>query len=156
LGKTVYSTNFTTKLFSGAQAGLACDWSENLERFNDIRRVNAQYYSKKLYSSAKAGRELIHIPDETSPHRYPYLLPEGISKNEVLSKSAKLGVGAAYPGVIADIPELELPATRDEFKHAGTVAERLITLPTHPYICKQDMDNLYAVIGHISTALSGT
>lgn len=156
LGKTVYSTNFTPKLFSGVQAGLACDWQKRLERFNNVRQLNARYYSKKIHSNSQKTREVIHIPHEASPHRYPYLLPEGISKNEVVTKCAKLGVGAAYPGVIADIPELELLTTRDEFKHARTAAERLITLPTHPYICKQDMENLYVVIGHISTAFSGS
>ncbi len=144
LGKTIYSTKFARRRLSGVQAGLAFGWQKDMERYNKIRKDNALYYHKKIRNSnTKTQAVTLGLNEDCTPHRFPYLLPDSAPpKNQVVKECAALGIGPAYPGTIADIKDLKLSKADSEIHKAVSIAGRLITLPTHPYVNHKDMDDI--------------
>ena len=80
--------------------------------------------------------------------RLPLLAADAESRQALLGALDAAGIGAtgSYPAAIVDIPELRGrldPRDRDG-PGARTVAARIVTLPTHPYLRPSDIESIAA------------
>jgi perosamine synthetase len=82
--------------------------------------------------------------------RFPVLFPSASDRARVLDRLKQLGIGAtaSYPAPLIDVagvrPHLS-PALRDT-PVARQVSERILTLPTHPYVTAHDISRIAGVV----------
>jgi len=93
---------------------------------NEHRRMIAQIYKDKL-----TGDLSIPVLEESEPifTRYPVMIPRKCITRSLL----QLGARRMYPNAIADVPAIlpYLASQGNRTPGAASIAERLVTLPTH-------------------------
>jgi perosamine synthetase len=150
LGKTVYTTDYPLERPSGAIAALASVMMRRLSEFTAIRRSNG--------ASLAAG--LQHVPGAVLPApasdaksvylRFPVLMPDRATRDEAISMLTRAGIGAtgSYPQSLGDIPELRPHLANPSADVTGgrQVADRILTLPTHPFVSSADISVMTDVL----------
>jgi dTDP-4-amino-4,6-dideoxygalactose transaminase len=143
LGETLFDTSFPLRKLSAFQAGLAGNWKERSGSFRKARAENVE----KL---AGCGVPAVGVTGERAPDliRYPILLPDKVAKQALLRKSGVMGLGIAdgYPDSIDGIGELGFRAQGKVFPAAQEIAERLVTLPVHPFVNGRDMGKIVKLL----------
>lgn len=135
LGDTIFYKDFQMKRLSGREAAILQDWDKTLEEWNRKRRENVLYFSEKL-----SGRFTFHT---SLPYlRLPVLASDKAERDRIASVSKERGLGVVrmYPTPVNEIPEIESDFTGLEFPSAKSVADRLLTIPTHPNLSSADKD----------------
>jgi dTDP-4-amino-4,6-dideoxygalactose transaminase len=135
LGDTIFHKDFPMKKFSGREAAILQDWDKTLEEWNRKRRENVRYFSEKLTGKFTFQPSLPYL-------RLPVLVRDKAERDRIasLSKEKGLGVVRMYPTPVNEIPEIESEFGGQEFPSARSVADRLLTIPTHPYLTTADKD----------------
>jgi len=133
LGQTVYPRQIRLRRLSGMQAGVLRGWRNHLARSNRVRSETAAYFTERL--PLRRGHR--------SSHPYLRLPVFAASRRErdrihAMSQARGLGLGVAYPTPINEIPEIRFSAHGQRFPAAETVAERLLTIPTHHWLSEDD------------------
>ena len=82
--------------------------------------------------------------------RLPILAKDGYARDKIISNLLKNGIVAtrSYPKAICDIPEIqdELHAN-DRTQDSGQyIANRIITLPVHPYVKERHISKIVDII----------
>lgn len=133
LGRTTFPRRIRLRRLSGVQAGLLRTWRERLVESNGARAVTTAYFIRRL------------APIAPTPGPWPLLrLPVVAASAEhrrlvyVRSQQRGLGVGFGYPAPINEIPEIRSVFDGRRFPSARCLAERLLTLPTHPWVSERD------------------
>ena len=133
LGQTVYPRHIRLRRLSGMQAGALRGWRQHLARSNRARSDTAAFFVRRL--ALPPGYEGSH----------PYLrLPVYVASRRerdrihALAQERGLGVGVAYPTAISEIPEIRPSVHGQQFPCAQSVAERLLTIPTHQWLSERD------------------
>jgi len=143
LGETLFDPSFPLRRLSEFQAGLGRKWKERSASFRRARAKNVE----KL---AGSGVLAVGLKGERMPDliRYPILLPDKVAKQALLGKSGELGLGIAdgYPDSIDGIGELGFRAQGEVFPAAQEIAERLVTLPVHPFVNERDMGKIVKLL----------
>ena len=132
LGQTVFPRDIRVAKLSGIKAGFLRNWRRRLARANEARATTAAYFKQRLSKS-----------DSSSAHPYlrlPVMAPTASARERIVTRSQRrgLGVGVAYPTSIAEIPQLRNVCEGADFPSARSVAERLLTLPTHEWVSEKD------------------
>lgn len=138
LGETVFPKSILLKRLSGMKAGLLQDWRRRLKQSNQIRSETAAYFGQRL-----------QIP-HTASHPYlrlPVLAETARDKQRLFSMSnaRRLGLSAAYPTSIDEIPEIRPLIDGQRFPSARRVAANLFTIPTHHWLSTKDKQNIAAL-----------
>ena len=78
----------------------------------------------------------------------PFGLDPVIQDNSLLAESQRLGLGfsRAYPTPIDDIPELRGYLDGRRFPAARSVADRIFTVPTHPFVSARDRQAIASLL----------
>lgn len=142
LGATVFSTNFKVKKMSGFQGGLARNWRQKLEKFNNTRKDNANFY---LAHTDTDGIGKIEAYQDTRPVylRFPITIKRDITKDFYLDgKGNNLGISPTYPGSIDSISQIRDQLQRDTYPEAHKMAQSLLTLPTHSLLTRADKNKI--------------
>ena len=135
LGETIFHKDFPMKRLSGREAVMLQGWDKTLEEWNGKRRENVLYFYERL-----SGRFTF---DPSLPYlRLPVLARDKAERDRIASFSKERGLGVVrmYPTPVNEIPEIESGFTGLEFPSASRVADRLLTIPTHPYLSTADKD----------------
>jgi dTDP-4-amino-4,6-dideoxygalactose transaminase len=145
LGETVFPRSISVKRLSGLKAGLLHDWRSRLNRSNQIRSQTAAYFIRRLRLQIAQGASHPYL-------RLPVLAATPNEKQKLFSMSNDrgLGVSAAYPTSIDEIPEIRSLLNGQRFPFARQVAANLFTIPTHHWLSakdKQDIATLCASSG---------
>jgi dTDP-4-amino-4,6-dideoxygalactose transaminase len=133
LGRTVFPKQISLQRLSGMQAGLLWNWRRRLAASNRARAATAAYFSRLL--------PLQCARDDGHPYlRLPIVASNAEEKDRLLALSQKRGLGLAlaYPTPVNEIPEIRSAFDGQRFPTARTVSERLVTLPTHPWLSERD------------------
>ncbi len=141
LGETVFPKSIPLKRLSGLKAGLLHDWRRRLDRSNRIRSETAAYFSQRLR---------LHAYSASHPYlRLPVLAETPSDKQRLFSMSnaSGLGLSAAYPTSIDEIPEIRPLINGQRFPSARRVAENLLTIPTHHWLSAKDKRDIAALCG---------
>ncbi|MBI5588791.1 MAG: DegT/DnrJ/EryC1/StrS family aminotransferase [Deltaproteobacteria bacterium] len=125
LGETRFYRDFPVERLSGMKAGLLRNWRTELEWSNRVRAENAEYFRRGLGLRDAYGR--------TPLLRLPVVLESAEARERVCSiaKGKGLGVSRMYPSPVNEIEEIKERFSGEEYPGAKTVAERLVTIPTH-------------------------
>jgi len=150
LGLSVFDPNFEMTKLSLYQTRLTTRLLPLVDSYNQIRRDNA----RRLQAGIE-GVEGIEIPRALPGVvpvylRFPILARDEAHRARLLRRlwSAGIGASTSYPLVIGDIPGIEQYLARDQQPCPGarSIAERIITLPTHPYVTVADVDRMIHII----------
>ena len=62
-----------------------------------------------------------------------------------------LGATTSFPSAVVEIPQLNQELSAEQMNTDGgkTVADQIITLPTHPYVTTSDQDKIVSLIKQI-------
>jgi dTDP-4-amino-4,6-dideoxygalactose transaminase len=133
LGQTIFPKTVKLRRLSGLQAGLLHHWQKRLAQSNQQRSEVAASVSREL-SVAPA-------PGPTHPYlRLPIFAATRQNRERIhsLAQRRGLGVSLAYPTPINEIPEISGIYDGKRYPSARSVADRILTLPTHHWISKKD------------------
>jgi dTDP-4-amino-4,6-dideoxygalactose transaminase len=129
----VFPREIPFKRLSGVKAGLLRGWRARLARANRIRSETATYFSQRL--------PLRLVPGPSHPYlRLPMLVATPSERGRLysLSRARGLGLSVAYPTPINEIGEIRSAFDGGRFPSARSVAERLVTIPTHHWLSERD------------------
>ncbi|NLL14089.1 MAG: aminotransferase DegT [Fibrobacter sp.] len=148
LGETIFNSNFEILKLGDLQAALASKWKNRLQKLLCERSIRNRYYSRYLNGIEGVVQitSLFNLTDFTGI-RYPLLLADNNNARKILQISHKSGLGitSSYPDILNHIKELNV-SSEIQCKNALTVPGRLITLPSHPFVTCQDMENIVMAI----------
>ena len=133
LGTTVFPQDVPIKRLSGFKAGLLRNWRSYLTRSNDGRSNTVGDLGRCLPMPLTSGKPqpLLRLPLLTSDQAAKTRL-------HLLSRMRGLGLSAAYPTAINEIPEIRARFAGQQFPSAAKIASRLVTLPTHHWLIESD------------------
>ena len=150
LGLSRFDPNFKIAQLSTFQARLASQLFALVDSYNRIRQDNA-----RRLQAAIEGVEGIEIPrpiNGSNPVylRFPILARDGVHRSVLLRHLSDAGIGAStsYPTAIGEIPGIDQYIARDQQPCPGarSIATRIITLPTHPYVTSADVDRMIDIV----------
>jgi hypothetical protein len=152
LGQTVYTTEFPIEAANRPFAALGFTMLPRLDEFTDARRENAARLLSGLRDNQ--GIDFVRPLESASPVylRLPILVAGRERRRRLMSALNHAGIGAtgSYPASLVDVPGLQRHLLGSVPAHSGgrLVAERIVTLPTHPYVTSRDVKKiLYVVAG---------
>jgi perosamine synthetase len=141
LGRTVYTTEFAIDAQDPGLAALGTIMLRELDAFTAARQANLT-----------GGLSIPAVPAGSTPAwlRLPLLVGVPGVRERLVTELTAAGIGAttSYPASLADVPELRPSIAGDVTGCAGarTVASRILTLPTHPYVSAADIRTMAGVI----------
>jgi len=155
LGQTRYRSDFAVERPSRLLTALAATMVRRLDEFQAFRAAVA----------ARFGEAFRDTPSMTIPRpaagarpaylRFPLLVDDPDVRDQILVACQSSGIGAtgSYPRSIADLPELRHAYVDGVDARMGRyVAERIVTLPTHPYVAERDIaGTIQAVLGCLNS-----
>jgi dTDP-4-amino-4,6-dideoxygalactose transaminase len=156
LGRTVYTTEFAIEHQDPSLAALGTIMLRQLDAFTAARRANAE----RVMAAIGAPRGVTRLPvpagSEAAWLRLPLLVQDAERRARLLAGLTAAGIGAtgSYPASLADVPELQsaLAATGGAFPGARSVASRIVTLPTHPYVSAADVATMARIVRGVAGA----
>jgi perosamine synthetase len=143
LGQTKFYKDFPIKSLSGMKAGLLRNWQQRLEHSNHARAAAAAYFGDRLRLIARSGTAFPYL-------RLPILLDSAAERDRIytLSQKHRLGISLMYPTAINEVEEIKAGFNGLRLPAAPQIAERLLTIPTHPLLSENDKA---AISRHLST-----
>lgn len=158
LGETVYTTEYPMTRPPSFLSALAARMLPQLDAYTARRCSNAERMLQGLRDvagvqsiRAVAGAEPVYL-------RLPVLVRDRRTRDAAIASLKRAGIGAtgSYPRSIADVPELAAHLRGDHGVSGGrTVASRIMTLPTHPYVTEQDCSRAVVVLRRVLETTPG-
>ena len=143
LGETVFDKDFSFGQLTKLQICAGDVFLDNLKTINAARVDNAGRLAAGLL---KSGQYIIPGYDKDNCPVYlrlPLLCPDKKSRRQAITDLKKQGIVASpmYPSTIRQIQGIDnyLSAKGDVYPGAQTIVDRLLSLPTHPYLRKTDI-----------------
>ena len=135
LGETVFHSDFPVKRLSGIKAGVLRQWRKDLDVANMVRIKNGNIFIEKL--KLERMKELPYI-------RLPILVGNRVSRDNLYRTAKEMGLGISmmYPASVNEIAEIKAQFFGKSFPIAVSVAERILTLPTHDFVSGKDIDKI--------------
>lgn len=142
LGETRFDSSFPIMKLSPFQAGLTRGWRRRIADLKSARQQNAKKY---VMHGMPMPCAISAIPDMI---RFPVLMADADAKRSILrdSENAGLGIADGYPDSINNIKELQALFKGKEYPAAKDVAERIVSLPLHPFVTDDDIKNISSVL----------
>jgi perosamine synthetase len=133
LGETIFPKDIPMMRLGGMNAGLLRGWRSRLARSNRLRAETARWFGRHL--PVRLATE-----DQHPYLRLPVVVPNPVERARIRSTSRRhgLGISAAFPTPVTEIPEVRAVCHGGRFPSAGRVAETLLTVPTHHWLSDRD------------------
>jgi dTDP-4-amino-4,6-dideoxygalactose transaminase len=147
LKHTTIHESFDSKQYSDFQAVIGLDLLKKLDGFNEIRRKKGM----ALYEALKDNEQILlpKITEGSSPvfNHLPVVFKEIKSLEWVQRKLWKGGIdtGRMYLKPVHHLYDLGYDRQKELFPNALYIAERLITVPTHPYLDDESIETIIDV-----------
>jgi dTDP-4-amino-4,6-dideoxygalactose transaminase len=148
LGETIFNCSFDIFRLGDLQAAIASKWEFQLQKLLTERSRRNRYYSEYLkgIDGIIQISSFFNLKDFTGI-RYPLLLTDNNHVRKILQISNKSGLGIAgsYPDTLNHIKQLNISSEK-QFRNAQVILGKLITLPSHPLVSYQDLENIVKTI----------
>jgi dTDP-4-amino-4,6-dideoxygalactose transaminase len=147
LGRTIFPTKVPMRRLSGMKAGLLRRWRIALARSNRQRADAARYFSNRVRSRVEY--------EPSHPYlRFPVFASSAVQRDAICAESRRRGLGlsVAYPTPIDQIHEVRQVCNQATFPSANTVADRLLTIPTHHWLSEHDKEAIAALCRDLPAA----
>lgn len=143
IGETRFYESIPIKRLSGVSAGLMRNWNKRLETSAVVRCNSGRFYQERLVCDLPRERSVPYL-------RFPLLLKSKEDKDSLMSNplSRSLGISPMYPSSVEGIAELRDSIPRGSCPLANSIANRLITLPTHQYLSEEEKHRLCDLLAH--------
>ncbi len=147
LKHTTIHESFDTKQYSDFQAIVGLDLLKKLDEFNEIRRKKGM----TLYNALKGNEQILlpKITKNSTPvfNHLPVVFKEVKSMEWVQRELWKGGIdtGRMYLKPVHHLYDLGYDREKELFPNALSIAERLITVPTHPYLDGKSIETIIDV-----------
>ena len=149
LGANIFNPNFKISRFPNLKGGIGRKTFLCLDKYNQIRIQNA-----RLLNDSLSGNGKLKIPKENHDGRcvylrFPILFPTKETRDHVFQKLSqqRLGASLSYPTPLNRIIGFRKYLTdQDECPGAQFVSDRILTLPTHPYVTENDIKKIASLI----------
>jgi hypothetical protein len=139
LGETIFTPEFPVNGLSGVRAGLMRNWRKRLEKSNQRRKENGEYFCNIA--------NLNNLRHFSIPFlRLPYLTENEKLRDNIYSCLHRKGVSMMYPSSINKIRELKDQFASAAYPTAEGIASRLLTIPTHELISENDKAAIMAFL----------
>jgi perosamine synthetase len=159
LGETTCDPDFPLATYSPGLAPMGSMLLERIDALAATRGERAGWYRDGLDAAGLGDRVLIPGSGETAAEpgpvypRLPVLLPDRASRDRALGLLAKAGMGASrfYPAALVDFPPARryLAADAPDTPNARALAARLLTLPTHGHVTRDDADRIVRILASV-------
>lgn len=150
LGTTEFAPDFPIFGLPALSHALLSDQLGRLEDVNAIRRKNASAISKALAGSEHFSTPMPSSDSRPAYIRFPVIARDSAARDGAIARMRARGIGAGpfYPEAICDIPGIGGHMAMADYHRprAEDLARRLFTLPTHPYVHKDDLDRMIAIL----------
>jgi len=150
LGRTVFSTDFALHSSDPRLMALGLVMFNRLDQFTQARVSNASALLEGLRECR--GISTVSPISGCAPAylRLPILCASAGARQSVLGALTAAGIGAtaSYPEALADVPELHehLANPFVDARGGRSVATRIVTLPTHPFVTSADASRIVATV----------
>lgn len=153
LGETRFDTDFNMVRMDEVRARLLEGWERRLEHGNQQRSARARLLMNGL-DLARIGTKPIEGKGSLFL-RLPVMVRDRSCKEAVCRLSNEQGAGLSpnYPATIQEIPQLAGQLAGRMYPGAHEIVDRLVTVPTHQFVSKQDcrkIGRVLAVQGELS------
>jgi dTDP-4-amino-4,6-dideoxygalactose transaminase len=153
LGANVFDPDFRIARLPNVNAEVGRRAFLSLDRYNEIRIGNARLLSDNL-----CDNESLRIPNSDVAGQPVYLrFPIVFPKKEVhrrvfwILNRRRLGASRSYVTPLSEIPSFRRYLSADEdYPGAKFIADRILTLPTHPYVTESDIQKIVSRINRIT------
>jgi dTDP-4-amino-4,6-dideoxygalactose transaminase len=153
LGANIFDPNFRIFRFPNLKAEIGWRTFLYLDKYNEICIRNA-----RLINDSLNGNGLLRIPRPHHDGRSVYLrFPIVFEKKEAREKGfqllsqERLGASLSYPTPLNHVNNFKKYLNgENDFPGARFVAERILTLPTHPYVREDDIQKMISIINKIT------
>lgn len=149
LGQTIYDTSYAVERYSRPLAALGVTMLRRLDAFTAARLANAEAMRSRLAGLTTIS--FVQPPPGSNPVylRFPLLAADRDARDAIVAALNDAGIGAtaSYPRSLADLPHLDAyPMDLAVPSSGAAVADRIVTLPTHPLVGPRDIDRTVEVI----------
>jgi len=150
LGASRFEPHFPIAQLSPYQRRLAGRILPLLDLYNGHRRNVAEWLRRGI--EGVEGVEIPHPVPGAEPIylRFPILARDETQRSRLLRRLRHAGIAASasYPTAIGNIPGIDSYLAQDQQPCPGarSIAKRIITLPTHPYVTPLDVEKIVAII----------
>jgi len=148
---TTVHDSFESKLYSDFQAVIGLSLLDKLDKFNTIRLNKGM----TLYKALKDNAHIIlpEIAKNSTPvfNHLPVVFKETETMEKVQAKLWERGIdtGRMYLKPVHHLYDLGYDSREELFPKALYIAERLITVPTHPYLDDNSIEKIIDVFRHL-------
>ena len=148
---TTVHDSFESKLYSNFQAVIGLGLLDKLDKFNTIRLNKGM----ALYKALKDNAHIIlpEIAKNSTPvfNHLPVVFKETKTMEKVQVKLWERGIdtGRMYLKPVHHLYDLGYDRQKELFPRALYIAERLITVPTHPYLDDDSIEKIIDVFKHL-------
>jgi dTDP-4-amino-4,6-dideoxygalactose transaminase len=144
LGQTVYDDTFPIERYIDRLAPVVVAQLNRLSALNSDRKGLAARYSSGIVEEGALRH--IRLSEAANPVylRYPVRITDAAARLRFLTTYRQLGCRASYPSCIVDIPEIQgnITVHNNSCEAGRTVADQLVTLPTHQFMTDRDVRNI--------------
>ena len=152
-GGDVFNPEFKIARLSNVNAKIGQRSFLFLDRYNEIRIRNARILNHHLCQN-----ESLTIPKPFSAGepvylRFPIVFPKIEVRRRVfwILRRRRLGASRSYPTPLNEILDFRrFLCAEDDCSGAKFVADRILTLPTHPYVSEHDIQRIVSRIDRIT------
>ncbi len=177
LGRTIYDPGFSVEAFPSSLGGLGATGLGILEHAQSERSWVAQHLVRRLHAlpgitlpfptrwgvtqhANEAGGDDASVSCPQPPpgemvawNRMPILLDDGMQRDRALRELKSAGMGATqyYPQAIGELPAARriLADPNAPTPVAESTARRLLTLPTHGWVTREDLDRMASILSEV-------
>ncbi len=156
LGATPFEPGFPMKGLPCFSRSLALELLGTLPELNDGRRERAAWITRAIAGNDGFIAPLPAPGCNPTYLRFPLLARNRELRDLAVKELRRAGIGATpfYPSALCDIPGIgKWMATPDHHRpRAENLAARLLTLPTHSQVRKDDTVRLASLLSHLAKA----
>jgi perosamine synthetase len=153
LGANVFDPDFRIARLSNVNAEVGRRAFLSLDRYNEIRIRNARLLNHNLCDNESLRIPKSDVAGQSVYLRFPIVFPRKEVRRRVfwILNRRRLGVSRSYPAPLNEIPGFRAYlCAEDDYPGAKFVADRILTLPTHPYVNEHDIQKIVSKIDRIT------
>ena len=124
-----------------------------LDPYNEIRIRNARLLNDNLCENESLKIPKPFVAGQPVYLRFPIVFPKKEARRRVfwMLSRHRLGASRSYLTPLNEIPAFrKYLCAEDDYPGAKFVADRILTLPTHPYVNEQDIQKIVSRINRIT------
>ena len=153
LGANIFDPNFKIARLPNLNSEVGQQTFSSLERYNEIRIQNARLFNHNLSINGALTIPKAN-PDGKSVYlRFPILFKSKEIRDQACQSlnQKRLGVSLTYPTPLNQITDFKKYLANDgDFPGAQFVSDRILTLPTHPYVKGPDIEKITSIIQSVT------